>query len=69
MAAQMPGGTDGGCGMPELTRMKKRTLRCPYCGRFTQFLWIETDHWGSSWHWQTGIVDGKWICEQCGSEV
>lgn len=50
-------------------KKKKKAERCPYCGRFTRFLWISTDHEGSGWHRQTGIVDGKWICEQCGKEM
>jgi hypothetical protein len=43
--------------------------RCPYCGKFAKFVWIEMDRWGSSWYWQTGLLDGYWICEHCGREM
>ena len=50
--------------------MKRKTgHRCPYCGRFTRFIFEPADREGSGWHRQTGLVDGRWICEQCGREM
>lgn len=52
-----------------MPKKRKTDHRCPYCGRFTRFIWHEIDYYGSGWYWQTGIVDGRWICEQCGREM
>ena len=49
--------------------MKKKAERCPYCGRYTRFIQEPTDYEGSGWNQQTGIIVGRWVCEQCGREM
>lgn len=45
---------------------KKKADRCPRCGRFTRFIWNETD---KDWYWQTGQVAGYYECDQCGYTI
>ena len=59
-------GTRPQCGHSEVMDSANR---CPYCGKFVRFIWIAKDHYWSSWYQETGIVDGSWICEQCGKEM
>jgi hypothetical protein len=56
-------------GRSNSTKIASKAARCPYCGKFFRGLWVETDHYGSSWYWQTGQVDGKLVCEHCGREM